>query len=102
MSKLFAVAAMAVALAGSVWLSATSAEAGTRKYVLCWTNSGGYSQCVHLPRNYRLPGISKPRIAAGTTDFVLTRRLINCILRNYVSTADMHPGQEATIYAPKA
>jgi hypothetical protein len=101
MRKTFTGAATAAALLASLLMASTTANAGYRNYVLCWTNAIGQSQCVHLPRNYRLPGIAKPRIPDGRVTFTLTRTLINCILRRYVPTADMLPAQEAIIYAPK-
>lgn len=101
MRKLVTAFAVTAALVASVTLSSNKVEAGLTHYTLCWTAAWGGSECVHLPRNYRLPGIRKPRIPDGTVSFTLTRRLINCILRNYVSTANMLPGQGATIYAPK-
>lgn len=101
MRKVITAVAVAAAVLASVSLASNSAQAGLSHYTLCWTASWGGSECVHLPRNYRLPGISKPRIPTGTVHFTLTRNLINCILNRYVRTADMRPGQRATIYAPQ-
>lgn len=81
-------------------MGSSPVQAGLTHYTLCWTAAWGGSECVHLPRNYRLPGIRKPRIPDGTVSFTLTRSRIAC-LKRYVNTADMRPAQRATIYAPK-
>ena len=100
MRKLLSAAAIAVSLVLGLAIATSSANAGYHNYVLCWTGVSGASECVDLPRNYRIPGIKKPRIPNDTVSFTLTRHMIACI-RGFVDTDGMHPGQEATIYAPK-
>jgi len=100
MRKVFAAAALAVSMIAGLSMITSSANAGQRTYVICWTGVGGYSECVNLPKYYRLPGIKKPSIPDGTVSFTLTRMIINC-LKPYTDTSGMYPGQEATIYAPK-
>ncbi len=101
MRKFVTGAALAVALSAGFLAVTSSANAGLmRHYTLCWTGTTGGTDCVHLPRHYRLPGIKKPAVPNGTVSFTLTKMIISC-LKGQVDTDGMYPYQEATIHSPK-
>ena len=97
MRRIYIAAAAAIVTA----LAAAPASAGYTEYTLCWTASYGGSECVALPRNYSIRGIGRPRIPDESVSFRLTRGIIKSLGR-IVSSRDMSPGQEATIYAPRS
>jgi len=90
-------AAVGLVAGSAMW---QSADAGYHRWTLCWTDWGGGSNCVALPRRYQIPGVRRPRLGNGTVDFFLTPNRIRALSR-YVNTRDMLPGQRATVFAPK-
>ncbi|MEQ8825160.1 MAG: hypothetical protein RIC14_12380 [Filomicrobium sp.] len=106
MRKLWAVAIAAMITLTFTLSVSKPAEAGIRKYMICWMTPSGVSDCAWLPRNYRLYWVRKPfcnakhRCWKGTVRFALTRKRI-AYLSRYVDTTSMFPTHTATIYAPK-
>ena len=90
----------ALSAAAAILSLATQANAGYHRWTLCWTGAYGGSICATLPARYTIPGVPRPRPVSGTADFFLTPDRIRALSR-YTSTRDMHPGQRATVFAPK-
>lgn len=94
----------ALLMAGSVsWVA--PAEAGLRKYMICWMTPDSVGDCAWLPRGYHLSFVEKPycnraqRCKRGRVSFTLTHARIRHLGR-YVATDTMYPTHTATIYAP--
>lgn len=90
----------AMLAAGSVGANAGHAP----KAYVCWTATGGYTDCDWLPAGYRIPGVKRPTCCnvRGDSDrspFVLTRRTIRALAAQGVRVDTMAPGAWAEVQA---
>lgn len=99
MKKLTKYALVALMLAFGASVSTSSAEAGYG-YMICYHVKMGGTKCNALPRNYKIPGIKRPK-RPNTVSFRVTRMLLNCGLARYVDTSMISIGGNATVYSPK-
>ncbi len=105
MRAFLAVAAAMLFAFSLTTITTDTAEAGLKRYMICWMTPSGVSDCAWLPRHYRLSWVRKPYCSRshcrnGTVSFTLTRSRIRC-LGAFVDTSAMFPTHTATIYAPK-
>ncbi|MEI9901173.1 MAG: hypothetical protein WDN31_14670 [Hyphomicrobium sp.] len=83
--------------------SGASAHHAPKAYV-CWTSTGGFTDCDWLPPGYRIPGVrpancSDVRHDSDRSEFVLTRRRIRALVAQGVRTDTMAPGAWAEVQA---
>ncbi len=67
-----------LALAGAATLNNTAKAGGAGSTYVCWTATGGYTDCDWLPRHYHVPGVRHAhccnvRHDSDRVEFVLTR-----------------------------
>lgn len=71
---------------------------------VCWTATGGFTDCDWLPKHYRIPGVRRAtchdvRHDSDRSEFVLTRGRIRALALQGVRVDTMAPGHWAEVQA---
>ena len=93
-----------LALVGAPTLNNTAKAGGAGSTYVCWTATGGYTDCDWLPRHYHVPGVRHAhccnvRHDSDRVEFVLTRGRIRALAAQGVRTDTMAPGAWAQLQA---
>ena len=93
-----------LALAGGAALNNSAKAGGAGGAYVCWTATGGFTDCDWLPRGYHVPGVKRAncgdvRHDSDRVEFVLTPRRIRALAAQGVRVNTMAPGAWAQLQA---
>jgi hypothetical protein len=82
----------------------SASAGGSGSTYVCWTATGGYTDCAWLPRGYHVPGVRHPhccdvRHDSDRVEFALTRGRIRALAAQGVRVDTMAPGAWAQLQA---